>query len=134
MKDDHMKEEGAASPDHRLPASCRMKKRGEFLKVQNTGKKAHTQNFVVSCMPGIASAKTMRLGITVSKRVDKRAVVRNLLKRRVREVFRTQRPLLKGYYDVVVIARQSATEIGFQDIRKELLKAFKKLGILEPNS
>lgn len=117
------------STNQRLPGECRIKKRADFLKVQNSGKKAHTQNFVVSCMP--TTGDTCRLGITVSKRVDKRAVVRNLLKRRVREIFRTHRPLLNNdSYDIVVIARQSAPTTTYMEMRKELLKAFKKLNLL----
>jgi ribonuclease P protein component len=48
-----------------------------------------------------------RLGLAVSKRVDKRAVGRNRIKRMIRESFRAHQQQLKGL-DLVVIAKPPA--------------------------
>ncbi len=115
----------------RLSGKSRIKKRGDYIKTQNQGKKAHTTNLVVACRKTSAkNAPTSRLGVTVSKRVNKRAVVRNLLKRRIKEVFRTSLPEIADGYDVVIIVRQSATQIGFQELKGELLRALRKLKLL----
>jgi ribonuclease P protein component len=56
-----------------------------------------------------------RLGVTVSRRVGN-AVVRNRIKRGVREWFRRSRKGLEERVDLVVIARASARELSTQEI------------------
>ena len=51
-----------------------------------------------------------KLGITVNRRVGN-AIVRNRIKRRVREWFRQARLWLPGERDIVVIARSAASEL-----------------------
>ena len=61
-----------------------------------------------------------RLGITVSRRIGK-AVVRNRIKRRVRECFRVRlRPMLPAGTALVVIARAGAGEAETPAIETEL--------------
>ena len=61
-----------------------------------------------------------RLGVTVSRRVGG-AVVRNRIKRRVREIFRLMlRPMLKPTISLVVIARTGAGELTSDAIGGEL--------------
>lgn len=59
---------------------------------------------VVFCVNKPGSA---RLGIAVSRKVSKRAVVRNRIKRQIRESFRLNKNLLMGM-DCVVVAKQAA--------------------------
>lgn len=63
-----------------------------------------------------------RLGITVSKRVSKRAVDRNQIKRHVREVFR-RHPLRGKKVDIVVIAKPSALK-NLDDLQADIKKIF----------
>jgi ribonuclease P protein component len=53
-----------------------------------------------------------RLGLTVSRKVGN-AVVRNRVKRRVREWFRRTRSSFAGSWDIIVIARRDAAELEF---------------------
>jgi ribonuclease P protein component len=54
-----------------------------------------------------------RLGLTVSRKVGN-AVVRNRVKRRIREWFRRERGCFGGAWDVVVIARREAAALDFE--------------------
>lgn len=63
-----------------------------------------------------------RLGVTVSSRVGN-AVVRNRLKRFVREIFRQHRSSLPRPVDVVVIAKTGAHQLSYAQASTELERA-----------
>lgn len=62
-----------------------------------------------------------RLGLAVSKRVDKKAVGRNRIKRLIRESFRFHQQQLKGL-DLVVIARAGAKLAGNEALSSSLAR------------
>ena len=66
-----------------------------------------------------------RLGITVSTKIDKRAVIRNRIKRLVREVFRKNLSRFEGF-DIVVIARKNASHLSYKDAEREILGTLRK--------
>lgn len=76
---------------------------------------------------GGATDERSRLGITVSRRVGN-AVVRNRLKRRVRECYRLKlRAMLPAGVEMVVIARKGAGELEWMAIDAELLASVANL-------
>lgn len=84
--------------------------------------------FVLLVRPRDDGDPTMRIGITVSKKVDTRAVVRNRMKRRFRELARQLLPDhgIAGA-DHVLIGRGSSTEPAWADLQAALLKALRKV-------
>ena len=70
------------------------------------------------------TVNTGRLGITVSKKVSKRAVDRNRIKRLVRESFRDLHTSLPNN-DFVIIARNNAAKAENRTIIETLVKMFK---------
>jgi ribonuclease P protein component len=76
-------------------------------------------------------ATAARLGVTVSKRVDKRAVGRNRIRRQVREVFRASRAALPAG-DYVVLAQAVAARTDNAALRSELLSLFERARTLKP--
>ena len=78
-----------------------------------------------------SSQADSRLGLVVSRRVDKRAVVRNRIKRRLREIFRLHRARLTQPLDIVVVARREAATAEFSEIEREVIKALHGRGLLQ---
>ncbi len=101
----------------------RLRKRPEFLLLSEAGKSFHTAHFIVVwCVTATCHA---RLGVTVSRKVGN-AVVRNRIKRLIREYFRLNKDIfLKADYNV--IAKKGAEGLLFPDIRLELDKALSSI-------
>lgn len=105
---------------HSYPRAARIRRRREFLRVQRGGRRTHTPHFVV--IAGERAASGARLGVTVSSRVGN-AVARNRVKRIIREIFRTRRPVLSPATDVVVIAKRGAHDLTYQEVEAEVVPA-----------
>lgn len=76
--------------------------------------------FVIQVAPGeVDKTGFVRLGLTVSRRVGN-AVVRNRVKRRVREWFRHRRENLGDGVDLVVIARPEAAGLSYHEMARDL--------------
>ena len=70
-----------------------------------------------------------RVGVTVSKKLGK-AVVRNRVRRRLREVYRLHESRFLPGWDIVVVARGRAVDATFPELTKAYLGLAKKCGIL----
>ena len=70
-----------------------------------------------------------RVGVTVSKKLGK-AVVRNRVRRRLREVYRLNESRFLPGWDIVVVARGRTVDASFSDLTRSYLALAKKLGIL----
>jgi ribonuclease P protein component len=68
----------------------------------------------------------VRLLPVVTKKINKKAVVRNKLKRRIKEVFKNINDgLLKNKYDYQIIAKQHLIDTKFKDLAKDIEKCLK---------
>ena len=74
--------------------------------------------------------KTNRLGFTVSTKVG-RAVTRNRVRRRLREIYRLHEDVLALGCDVVVVARTRAASSDYHQLERSFLKLADKLGLLK---
>ena len=100
-----------------------LKKNIEFRRVYQRGKSTANRNLVLYYLPNNLSE--LRMGITVSKKVGK-SVVRNLVKRRIRESLRELEPLLPQGYDLVWIARASCHEADYKTMKSAVKHLVKK--------
>ena len=69
-----------------------------------------------------------RVGFAVGKKLDKRAVVRNRARRRLREALRVLP--LGGGHDVVVLARRRALTDDFPSLEKDARSVMRRAGLL----
>jgi ribonuclease P protein component len=76
---------------------------------------------------------TNRVGITVSKKLG-HAVVRNRVRRRLREVYRLHEDQFQPGWDIVVVARSRCIKAPFRDIVSAYLALAGKAGILATNN
>ena len=98
----------------------RLKKNRAFQYVYRKGHSVACRNLVMLLAPG----RELKIGFSVSKKTGN-AVTRNRIKRRLRECFRPYLGDVKtGLY--VIVARTSAAEAAFDDLRKDVRYLLKK--------
>ncbi|CAH2215340.1 ribonuclease P protein component [Tepidibacter aestuarii] len=107
-----------------------IKKDSDFRKVYKTGKSFANRLLVMYVVKN--NLDINRVGFSVSKKIGK-AVVRNKVKRRMRESFRlyTNENNLKVGYDFVFIARMPISESDFMSTQKSMIHLFKKANIVK---
>lgn len=98
-----------------------------FRRLYQRGKSAAGRYVVVYCRKN--GLDHNRLGLTVGTKVG-HAVVRNRVRRRIREAYRlSESSYLRGY-DIVVVARGKAADASYQDIAGNLHAMSQKLGLI----
>jgi ribonuclease P protein component len=98
-----------------MKGGYRLTKAEQFDSVYNTGKSAADRLLVLKGMAN--GLEVSRFGISVGKRVGN-AVVRNRVKRRLREIIRLS-PLQSGW-DFIVIARATTASSGHQQLENSV--------------
>ncbi|GGJ64763.1 ribonuclease P protein component [Anoxybacillus voinovskiensis] len=106
----------------------RIKKNKEFQQVFQQGKSMANRQFVVYVFDR-PEQPFFRLGLSVSKKIGK-AVVRNQVKRYIRQVFLELREQIAPGKDYVVIARIPTSEMNYAEVKKSLIHVLKKAGVL----
>ena len=98
----------------------------EFRRVYNKGKSGVSPFFVVYARPNRLNRN--RLGVTVSTKLGK-AVVRNRIRRRLRELYRLSQPEMKRGYDVVLVGRGRALGAPWHELEHAFRKTCDKLAL-----
>ncbi len=114
-----------------MPPSARLRRAAEFAAFREASGRVQTRYFHLRTIPSIAGHA--RLGLAVSRKVSKRAVARNRIKRIVRESFRGHRAGLPAL-DLLVIARPVAVGAANPALHADLDIAWRKLQALKPGS
>lgn len=110
----------------------RLLKRRDFKRLYRSSRSVANGSFVIRyrIRPRHEPLAAPRLGVTVSRRVGN-AVVRNRLKRMVREFFRCHREMLPEVIDLNVIARKGASGQAYHLLTASLETLFKKIKVRE---
>ena len=105
-----------------------LKQNYEFRRVYNRGKSGVSPFLVVYARPNRGGRN--RLGVTVGTKLGK-AVVRNRVRRRLREIYRLSQPELRQGYDIVLVARTRAVTATYGELTRAYRAGCEKLGLLE---
>ena len=109
-----------------MQSTCSIKHNYEFRRLYNSGKSAASGLIALYCRRNRQGAS--RLGITVSTKVGK-AVVRNRVRRRLKEIYRLHEPLLRRGFDIVVVARVKSREATYRQLEADFLRLLDKLDL-----
>jgi ribonuclease P protein component len=108
-----------------LPKPHRLRRRQDFHKVYQHGKYYPGVNLILRSLRHLPSSNTenlpaTRFGMSVSQKVSKKAVVRNLLKRQVKGALRQLLPQIEPGWSIVIGVRPSAQGCEYVEILREL--------------
>lgn len=103
----------------------RLTENSDFKRVRREGRSwAHPLLVLYAC-PG--EPDTLRVGIAVGRRVGS-AVVRNRIKRRIREAIRRQLPAIESGWDLLFVARPSSATAGYQQLSRAVERLLQPVG------
>ena len=99
----------------RLPKSIRFTKENQissnFFSIKIAGNKTESKRF----------------GIVVSKRIDKRAVIRNKIKRQIRRCIEENEKNVSAGKDILIIVRPNIKDRQIKEICESIAEVFKKI-------
>ena len=109
-----------------------LKKSAEFQNVFKTGKWFGSDTIVIYVKEIDTSIN--KIGVAVSKKMGK-SVVRNRLKRLLREAYRLNEKNYKNGFNIVMVYKNNVNieDLNFEKVQKDLCKCLKKAGIFEEN-
>lgn len=120
-----------------LPSRHRLKQRKEFQSVYKQGIRRSSRHFVIKAllMGENLEFNSMdtKIGISISRKVSKKAVVRNRIKRQIRSVFRCLLPKISFPWLIVVIVKPEAQECNYEHFLRELEQLLIKAEIIHGN-
>lgn len=100
-----------------------VKKNKDYKNIYKIGRSVAGKYLVLYCNRG--SSENTRYGFSISKKIGK-AVVRNRVKRILREICRQNEQWFMRGYDYVVIPKKYAAEKSYHDLGEELFKLARK--------
>ncbi|WP_230127530.1 ribonuclease P protein component [Bacillus sp. CECT 9360] len=107
-----------------MKKKLRIKKNDEFQNVFQKGESFANRQFVVYVLEK-PNQEYFRIGLSVSKKIGN-AVVRNQIKRYIRQSFLELMDEVKSGQDYVVIARKPAAEMDFFQVKNSLIHVLKR--------
>ena len=104
-----------------------VKENYEFRRIYRKGKSAVSPQLVIYCQRNRRGHS--RLGVSVSTKLGC-AVVRNRVRRRIREIYRLNKAKMLPGYDLIVVARVRAVETDYQKLDRTYLRRLEQLDLL----
>jgi len=117
-----------------LPKANRLKHHRDFRTVYERGKTYRGDYLILKVLyisPTILGSPSSptRLGISISQKVSKKAVVRNRLKRQLRSVIRELLGTIRQGLMIIVVVRPNANECNYEHFLRELKQLLLKANI-----
>ncbi len=112
-----------------MKKTYRIKKNEEFQHVFKNGKSFANRQLVIYYVKGNTQTH-FRIGLSVSKKIGN-AVVRNRVKRYLRQSFLELKEGIDSSFDIVIIARVPTNEMNFYQMKKSLTHVLSKTQLLK---
>lgn len=106
----------------------RISKKKDFDIILKSKSKFYSNNFVLRFSKNELSKS--RFCVVISKKISKKAVIRNKIRRRIYEIIRLNYDKIKPGFDFMILPKLSVLKLDYCDIERDLNYVFKKANIL----
>lgn len=96
----------------------RLRKNMEFKRVYNGGKSYWNRNLILYVKKN--GLENSRIGITITKKIGD-AVVRNRIRRRMKEIYRLKLGNIKVGYDLIFIPKKNVVGLSYKDLESAMI-------------
>ena len=111
-----------------LKKANRLLKKKDFDAVWQKGRSSYDKILGIKAIP--SELRSNRFGIMVGLKVSKKAVERNNIKRRIREMLRAESGKLKIGFDIVITVLPAAKSLDFKELQASLIFNLKRLRLI----
>jgi ribonuclease P protein component len=111
-----------------FPKTRRLAHRSQFERVKRDGVTRRAKYLMLTMLP-LKDCGPWRVGFITSRRLGG-AVVRNRVRRHLREIVRRQQHELQEGFWFVLVARHEAATAAYSDLEHELLRLIRRASIL----
>ena len=111
-----------------MKAAVTLKENYEFRRTYQKGVSAVSPVMVLYCRKNRLGRN--RLGLVSSTKLG-HAVVRNRCRRRLREVYRLEKPQLKTGYDIILVARSRTATAPWPELQKPFRRLCRKVDLMK---
>jgi ribonuclease P protein component len=112
-----------------LPALNRLKKTKEIERVFKEGRGLKEDGLLLKVAKN--SLGVSRFAFVAGQKASKKAVERNRIKRRLRELIRADISAIKPGFDIVLTALEGSVAKNFQSLERTLVRLLKKTGLIK---
>ena len=118
-----------------LPKAHRLRSRQDYRAVYEQGIRRYSPHLTLVALGAkngsgtIATPPTM-FGISISKKVSKKAVVRNLIERQIKGAIRHHLQAIAPGWKVVIVVKPKAIKCNYEHFLRELEKLLKETKII----
>ena len=118
-----------------LPRAHRLKKHQDYRTVYEQGIRRYSPHLTfvalkVKKRSGAVSTPPTLFGISISKKVSKKAVIRNRIKRQIKGVIRSKLQAISPGWKIVIVVKPKAIECNYEHFLRELEKLLKETKII----
>ncbi len=106
----------------------KLKSNRDFRKTYDKGKSFANKYLVIFFIKN--GLESNRIGVAVTKKLGK-SVVRNKVRRRIREAYRLNNHKVRQGYDIVFLSRVGAKEVGYKELESAVLHLLRLAGLLK---
>jgi ribonuclease P protein component len=118
-----------------LPQAYRLKNRHDYRAVYEQGFRRYSPHLTLIALapreqPDVLAAPTTKFGISISKKVSKKAVIRNLIKRQIKGVIRTKLLSISPGWKIIIVVKPKAIVCKYEHFLRELEELLKQAKII----
>ena len=118
-----------------LPKAHRLRNRQDYRAVYDRGIRRYSPHLTLVALFSqaqanlVSNSETM-IGVSISKKVSKKAVVRNRIKRQIKSVIRAKLTEMAPGWKIVIVVKPKAVECKYEHYLRELEELLKQATII----